>query len=125
MSTRQRLENGLFFLGYLVRDIAKQQRMEWQHLFALKASTKPDDAPSTPKSSQHFGERQRMEKTINLFSVFDSNDGALYASSNPMATSCSTVSMATLCLELGNSLPRSISLSFAVGFGAWDAAEEL
>ena len=87
MSTRQRLENGLFLLGYLVRDIAKQQRMEWQHLFALKASTQPDDAPSTPKSSQHFGERQTMEKTNNLFPVFDSNDGALYASSNPMATS--------------------------------------
>jgi hypothetical protein len=68
MSTRQRLENGLFFLGYLVRDIGKQQRMEWQQLFALKASTQPDDAPSTPKSSQHFGERQTMEKTNNLFS---------------------------------------------------------
>src|ERR1700684_2773522 len=68
MSTRQRLENGIFFLGYLVRDIAKQQRTEWQQLFALKALTKPDDAPSTPKSTQHFGERQKMEKTNNLLS---------------------------------------------------------
>jgi len=86
MSTRQRLENGLFLLGYLVRDIAKQQRMEWQHLFALKASTKPDDAPSTPKSSQHFGERQTMEKQT-IYSRIRLKNGALYASSNPMATS--------------------------------------
>ena len=66
MSTRQRLENGLFFVGYLVRDIGKQQMIKWQQLFALKALTKPDDALSTPKSSQHFGERQTMEKTNNL-----------------------------------------------------------
>ena len=46
-----------------------------------------DDARSTPKSSQHFGERQTMEKMNNLLSVFHSNDGALYVPSNPMATS--------------------------------------
>src|SRR6202161_1294349 len=31
--------------------------------------------------------KHSVEKTNNLFSVFDSTDGALYASSNPMATS--------------------------------------
>ena len=37
----------------------------------------------------------------------------------PWQPARSLVSMATLCFELGDSIPQSTSLSFAVGFGAW------
>src|SRR6202161_1065428 len=55
----------------------------------------------------------------NLFLVFDSNDGTLSPCRIPWQPARSLVSMATLCFELGDSLLRSVSLSFAVGFGAW------
>ena len=43
-------------------DIGKQPTMERQQLFTLKATTEPDDALATLKSSQHFGEHPTMEK---------------------------------------------------------------
>src|SRR6202046_1518442 len=43
-------------------DIGKQLTMERQQLFTLKATTEPDDALATLKSSKHFGENQTMEK---------------------------------------------------------------
>jgi hypothetical protein len=78
-----------------------------------------DDAPSTPKSSQHFGERQTMEKTNNLFSDSTeqrSTQRLVIFHGNQLVL---RFSMATVCFELGDSFPRSASLSFAVGFGAW------
>ena len=61
---------------------------------------------------KHSGENRN-----NLFSVFDSTDGALYVSSLPWQPARSLVSLATLCFELGDSLPCSVSLLFAVRIG--------
>ena len=61
----------------------------------------------------------------SLFFVFDSNDGTLSPCRIPWQPARLLVSMATLCFELGDSLPRSASLLFAIGFGDWDTAEEL
>jgi hypothetical protein len=65
------LENREFSLGSLVGDIGKQLTMEQQQLFTLKATTEPDDALATLKSSQHFGEHQMMEKRT-IYSWFSS-----------------------------------------------------
>jgi hypothetical protein len=99
--------------------------MEWQQLFALKASTQPDDAPSTPKSSKHFGELQTMEKTNNLLSDWTQqwstrrlvkshgNQLVLQSPWQPFASSLATAFH-------GPSLYRSPS-----DLGPGDAAEEL
>ena len=81
------------------------------------------DYSSSPSRRRHRQATDDGEKD-NLFLVFDSNDGTL-SLVDPWQPARSPVSMATLCFELGDSLPQSTSLSFAVGFGAWDAAEEL
>jgi len=105
-------------------DIGKQPTMERQQLFTLKATTEPDDALATLKSSQHFGEHQTMEKR-KIYSWFSTRTMEHSPFRIPWQPARSPVSMATLCFELGDSLPQSTSLSFAVGFGPGDAAEEL
>jgi hypothetical protein len=44
-STR-RLENGLFFLGFISDDIGKQRRTQRQPTLTLKLTTEPDDSYS-------------------------------------------------------------------------------
>jgi hypothetical protein len=95
-----------------VGDIGKQLTMERQQLFTLKATTEPDDALATLKSSQHFGELQTMEKrTVYLFRLERWNTLSL---SDSMATGSFS------CLH-GNPLLRAwrqpSTVGLSVGFG--------
>jgi hypothetical protein len=108
-----------------VGDIGKQLTMERQQLFTLKATTEPDDALATLKSSQHFGELQTMEKrTIyswfstrtmehSLLVGFHGNRLVLWSPWQPFASSLAIAFQ-------GPSLHRSPS-----DFGPGDAAREL
>jgi hypothetical protein len=107
-----------------VGDIGKQLRTEQQQFFTLKATTEPDDALATLKISTLWRTSDDGEKD-SLFFVFYSNDGILSPCRIPWQPARLLVSMATLCFEFGDSLPRSVSLLFAIGFGDWDPAEEL
>ena len=75
-------------------------------------------------NTEHFGEHQTMEKR-KIYSWFSTRTMEHSPFRIPWQPARSPVSMATLCFELGDSLPQSTSLSFAVGFGPGDAAEEL
>jgi hypothetical protein len=97
-----------------VGDIGKQLTMEQQQLFTPKGTTDTFDALATLKSSQHFGEFRQWKR--GQFSTQTMEHSPCRIS---WQLARSPVSMATLCIELGDSLPRSVSLSFAVGFGAW------
>jgi hypothetical protein len=98
--------------------------MEREQLFTLKDTTEPDDALATLKSSQHFGQFQTMEKRTIYFG-FRLERWNTLSLSDSMATGSFAVLHGNPCFELGDSLPWSVSLLFAIGFGAWDTAEEL
>jgi hypothetical protein len=112
------LENREFSLGALVGDIGKQWTLEWQQGVLLNSTVELNDALATLKSSQRFGEHQMMEKRT-IYSWFSTRTMEHSPCRIPWQPARSPVSMATLCFELGDSLPHSTSLSFAVGFGAW------
>jgi hypothetical protein len=107
-----------------VGDIGKQLTMEQQQLFTLKATTEPDDALATLKSSQHFGELQTMEKRTIYFGFRRERWNTL-----SLSDSMATGSFAGLH---GNPLLRAWRQPSTVRFsivrhriGAWDTAEEL
>src|ERR1700735_2914847 len=76
-------------------DIGKQLTMERQQLFTLKATTEPDDALATLKSSQHFGEHQTMEKRT-IYCWFSTRMMEQSPCRIPWQPARSPVSMATL-----------------------------
>ena len=105
-------------------DIGKQLTMERQQLFTLKATTEPDDALATLKSSTLWRTSDDGEKN-NLFLIFDltmehplllgfhGNRPVLWFPRQPFASSLAT---AFHCLSLYRS-PSDL--------GPEDAAEEL
>ena len=117
--TRQRLENGLFFVGYLLETLASNRGQKSsssslsrpQHNRRCSVNTKE---LSTLRRTSDDGENEQF---IICFPL--ERWSTLRLVKSPWQPACSMVSMATICFELGDSLPRSISLLFAVGFGAW------
>ena len=114
------LENREFSLGSLVGDIGKQ----WQQGVLLNSTMELNDALATLKSSQHFGEHQMMEKRI-IYYCFRLVRWNTLSFSDSMATGSFSGLHGNPLLRAWQHVPLSVSPSFAVGFGAGDAAREL
>jgi len=86
MSTRQRLENGLFFLGYLSETSGNNRG--WNG--SSSSLSRPQHNPTMPRQHRralNTLENSRRWRKPTIYCRIGLNNGALDASSNPMATS--------------------------------------